>query len=321
MALGIGLGLSFLGGDDGGGAEFTPITRGAALKLWLRADLGITTVMAAVVATGTAPPAVTLTGTNIDLRPIEIDISTIGTLGIATFQWKLGGVVQQTGQVTAATFVLGTTGLTANFPAGAYANDNVYVSNVLVSAWADQSGNGNNVSQGTAVKQPLYVVQDALVGGQSSLNFTLTQVLNGAGVTVVSQPNTTYFVASVAGALGQDPIDGAAPRQFIRYSPAWGMFAGAGPISGADTGNGLVALCGVFNSASSSLYKNNSVTAVVTGDASTNGWGTIHIGSGTDFNPGPASLPEVVCVSGADSAGQRAQMFAYFAQRYGGAFA
>jgi hypothetical protein len=85
-------------------------------------------------AAGTAPPAVTLSGTTSG-RPavtIEIDITLTGIRGVATFQWLLNGVVQQTGQLTAATFALGTTGLTANFPAGTYTNDNVYTSSPTV---------------------------------------------------------------------------------------------------------------------------------------------------------------------------------------------
>jgi len=77
---------------------------------------------------GATIQAVTLTGTTKSVLAIEIDITATGIRGVATFSWKLGGVVQQTGQTVAATFVLGTTGLTANFPAGTYTNGDVYSS-------------------------------------------------------------------------------------------------------------------------------------------------------------------------------------------------
>jgi len=84
-----------------------------------------------ITSAGTAPPVVTLTGSTPTLVAIEIDVNNTagGTaLGQALFQWKLNGVVQQAGQATAASFVLGTTGLTAHFSAGPYTNDNVYTS-------------------------------------------------------------------------------------------------------------------------------------------------------------------------------------------------
>lgn len=90
-----------------------------------------------VTAAGTAPPTVTLTGTTPTKVTIEIDVNdtTGGTaLGQAKFQWKLNGTTQQTGQTTAATFVLGTTGLTANFGAGPYTNDNVYTSSATTTS-------------------------------------------------------------------------------------------------------------------------------------------------------------------------------------------
>jgi hypothetical protein len=40
-----------------------------------------------------------------------------------------------------------------------------------VSAWADQSGEGNDATQGTMSSQPLYVESDADFGGQATLDF------------------------------------------------------------------------------------------------------------------------------------------------------
>lgn len=81
-----------------------------------------------VVATGTTPPAVSVTGdsNNADLR---LEITTGGTRGTAVFRYSVdGGTTWASGITTAATVTLGTTGLTAVFAAGTYANDNVYVS-------------------------------------------------------------------------------------------------------------------------------------------------------------------------------------------------
>jgi hypothetical protein len=102
-----------------------------------------------VTSAGTNPPVVTLTGTTSSLLAIEIDVNDVtgGTaLGQALFTWKLGGVTQATGVATAAHVALGSTGVTANFSAGPYANNNVYTSHDAVTAmnvdayfWEDET--------------------------------------------------------------------------------------------------------------------------------------------------------------------------------------
>jgi hypothetical protein len=189
--LGIGLSADFTGGDGGGGG-FVP-TQLANLVLWLKADGSYTIAMGAIVATGTAPPAVTLSGTPADVLPIEIDISTTGVRGIAKFQWKLGGVVQQVGQITQATFVLGTTGLTANFPVGAYVNDNVYTSAAQVSTWTDLSGAGNSVTQATQALQPVYSIAGG-PNGLPALTGDAARVMSTANSLLSGQPSTVFLV-------------------------------------------------------------------------------------------------------------------------------
>ena len=151
------------------------------LVLWLHGEAGFTVVQGPVTATGTTPPTVTLSGTpnNLSASTVEIDITTPGTRGIALFQWKFDGVVQQTLQVTSASFVLGTTGLQASFSAGTYAANNVYTSVLNVSAWADQSltngvANGNNATQATAAVQPAM----SSLNGRPAVLFSGTQWLN-----------------------------------------------------------------------------------------------------------------------------------------------
>lgn len=89
-------------------------------------------VQGPVTGTGTTPQAVTLTGTPAaSPTSISISITSTGIVGGALFSWSLNGVVQQTGQTVAATFVLGSTGLTANFPAGTYTDTDTYTSSTL----------------------------------------------------------------------------------------------------------------------------------------------------------------------------------------------
>lgn len=82
-----------------------------------------------LVAQGTAPPSVTLTGVpTLGSMKVWVQITTGGALGAALFQWSSNGGVTwtATGVATAASVVLTGTGLTAVFPVGAYGTDNFY---------------------------------------------------------------------------------------------------------------------------------------------------------------------------------------------------
>ena len=84
-----------------------------------------------LVAEGTLPPAVTLSGRpTLGSYEITIQITTGGALGTAVFQWSLdGGLTWTSGILTpvGTTFVLGATGLTATFATtGPYTADNTY---------------------------------------------------------------------------------------------------------------------------------------------------------------------------------------------------
>jgi hypothetical protein len=81
-----------------------------------------------IIASGTSPPPVTVTGTPDGVvRSLAIEIMTAGPLGVATFFWTRNDVVQATGVATAAMYALGSTGLEVHFPPGSYGPDNVFV--------------------------------------------------------------------------------------------------------------------------------------------------------------------------------------------------
>lgn len=97
-------------------------------------------------AVGTVPPTIALEGQPV-LGSMEIHIAIIvpGDLGSATFAWSSNGgstwlpdtpsallAGAGNGITTASSYVLGTTGITAMFPAGPYAEDNVYASDTQV---------------------------------------------------------------------------------------------------------------------------------------------------------------------------------------------
>ncbi len=90
----------------------------------------------AMTATGTTPPAVTVTGSsNLGINQLRIDIVAGGALGAATVRYSFdGGSTWSNTISTAATIALlidndssRPTGLTANFAAGTYNADNLYV--------------------------------------------------------------------------------------------------------------------------------------------------------------------------------------------------
>jgi hypothetical protein len=82
-----------------------------------------------VTSAGTTPPTVALTGNSIGKLTFSLEVTTGGTRGTAIFKWSSdGGTTYTTGVTTAATVVLGDTGITATFAAGTYATDNVYTS-------------------------------------------------------------------------------------------------------------------------------------------------------------------------------------------------
>lgn len=93
-------------------------------------------VQGPVTASGTTPQAVTLTGTPVaNPTSIVITISSTGARGAATFSWSLNGVTQATGVLTAATYALGSTGLTANFPTGTYTSGDLYTSSSVANSF------------------------------------------------------------------------------------------------------------------------------------------------------------------------------------------
>jgi hypothetical protein len=80
-----------------------------------------------LLAFGTLPPVVTLTGRpTLGSLEMAVQVTTPGIVGAAVFRWSQDGGETWTSTSTAATVALGTTGLTANFPAGSYGADNVY---------------------------------------------------------------------------------------------------------------------------------------------------------------------------------------------------
>jgi hypothetical protein len=128
-ALGVGRFQYSLDGGQSYGSVRTIPANGAFVIPSSGLTATFTAVSALVRSGGMSGPVVTLTGTPTALTDYDIiiEITTGGTVGVAAFRWSDdGGTTYTTGVATASTVVLTDTGLTANFPAGTYVDDEIY---------------------------------------------------------------------------------------------------------------------------------------------------------------------------------------------------
>jgi len=113
-------------------------------------------------ASGTTPPAVTLTGSASGNVAFRMEIQTTGALGASTFRYGAANDgttstwIEQNVPTAATYAAIGAlAGVTINFPAGTYTNDNVYQG--TLSAWTDQV-NAKAASQASAGLQPRILI-------------------------------------------------------------------------------------------------------------------------------------------------------------------
>lgn len=94
---------------------------------------------------GTTGPAISLSGTAITgTYLMKVEVTTGGILGTALFKWsKNNGSTYTSGVATAASVALGTTGVTAVFPAGTYVVGEIY-------SWTSTGGGGTVAVSGNS---------------------------------------------------------------------------------------------------------------------------------------------------------------------------
>lgn len=117
-------------------------------------------------ATGTAPPAVTISSAPATPTGLWIDIQTGGALGVATFKFSTNDGSSYGADITTGASVNLGNGFVISFANATYNADNLY--KATVASWTGTM-NGYVLSQGTAANQPVY----SSVGwnGASSLVF------------------------------------------------------------------------------------------------------------------------------------------------------
>lgn len=191
------------------------------------------------------------------------------------------------------------------------------------SAWADQSGQGNNVSQGTAGLQPTINASDAAYNNKPSLSFASasTQHLVSAALGfALTQPATYYVVGEQDGSATGGFVGTNGGTIMAAYGNATApgtlaLYAGT-ILSGTYQPNVPSVMGFVFNGAASSVYAMNSSTPIVTGACGASNEPSFSIGGDATVGFLQGKVVEVLAYSVAHSAADRARRFSYLARKY-----
>ena len=190
-----------------------------------------------------------------------------------------------------------------------------------VGYWADQSGNGRNLTQSTNNNRPLY--KPGTLNGKPVLDFDGSNDTLAAAFTL-SQPVTILCVAQYkSNAASQGTLfdggggTGNVMRWFLPSNASYGMFAGAQISSGTLTVTGWHVFEAVFNSTSSSMIRNG--TTLQTGNVGTATPGGVRLAVfGNGFStPADVQFAEFVLYNRALSAAERGRVRKYLGNKYG----
>lgn len=134
-----------------------------------------------------------------------------------------------------------------------------------VSAWADQSGNGNDVAQSTPSKQPAYTGV-VLTSGAQALDFDGVGHALTAGAFTVAETTHTVFAVVEMDAIGAVPgvslLDSKTGRYIVipGKSSAYSVFDGGYADGGTATTN-LQSLVFDHNASETTVYRDGVVVA------------------------------------------------------------
>lgn len=175
----------------------------------------------------------------------------------------------------------------------------------------DISGNGRHLTQATESARPTLVSRN----GRDALSFDGGDRLDGAMGTALTQPLTIYLISEIPNITSTENLissDGVGI-----YSGASGYRIDAGSLIIAPHSTSQLALCAVFNGASSAGYVSDFVTAAASGDVGTDGMSTITLGGvGASTATLNGYIWRVIGYSGAHDQATRKQIGDYLAARY-----
>lgn len=272
---------------------WTPLEFGSSLVVWINASRSAITLGGTPRAYGTTPPAVTYTGTLTGGVTPYLQIDLLGARGTATFKvsYDDGSTFPHTGILTAATVTLPGIGsaITANFPVGTYATNNIY--KACVDTASDLSGSSNAGTKTDVTKQVLYRTAafngrpafDWETGGAGKGLDTPSISLGAFSIFVVEQMTATnVYVAIHSSDSAHQFYDGTSQTsKIVRSSVTSQKSLTAGWIS---TGSPLLSILQTYGGAHAThlLYKNGvdqNASSVVANDPGTSAQaGVLHIG-------------------------------------------
>lgn len=240
----------------------------------VQTDLGLT-YGSILLATGTTPPVITLSGSLITVPvPITVNCTLLGARGTWTGTYSFDGGLTTTPFTSSATIPLtgAGSGLTLNIATGTAAVDNVW--RATCSGLADQTTNGFNYSQAAASLQPIITVG---LNGRPGLLFDGVDDFFQSSFTSQSTMMAYLIVRQVGYGSFKYIVDGSSGNTMSIFQSNLGSgiigCASATVLTGGQLTIGSFGRIAVsFNGASSSIKVGN--TALTNGTSGVNASGT-----------------------------------------------